>query len=522
MPRRKRGGGAVLFGAAVVALFLVAARLRVAPDGDDGHRLRRPPASRRGRQNPEEQPGTDACRGPRAFPQEEGMPWRLYDAFTTDCRIATFVAQYERGCEEMAAIMERAAGGDIQAWLDTAKAKRNECKVCAVHAFEKHEAPKVEAEKKRVFDLLGGPTKDLVCTFPDATGVQASSHRSFHAKKSTLVFHCPIPPHVRCENLEVALSDTGRTHDAVRVCPVTAPKVDVAAVAWTSSKPYTDRAGQTFANDSRVLRRWLAWHWSQGVRYFLIYESGATWAEPRSSELWPAVGPFVKRGAASLVPWATDACRGPHVRLEAGQRGGVGLTDFFGRPSQYAAQNAGLYRLRDVATWVAFLDVDELLIPETTVSEALAGETAAASVPHVFYGRCPGTSTTTCAGKAVPSRNKLITNHRAVYVWDHALVAPPRATRTIQASTLRLAHLRADYSFATFDGARFGTRGNRKEARAYLEDVLPYVNEPCPGSVACEGVGFCWCRDRALEGKLAGFREDYRKWYNTAGDWEVM
>ena len=35
-----------------------------------------------------------------------------------------------------------------------------------------------------------------------------------------------------------------------------------------------------FDNTDRVLKRWLAWHWAVGVRYFLIFESGAAWNDP--------------------------------------------------------------------------------------------------------------------------------------------------------------------------------------------------------------------------------------------------
>ena len=516
MARKKPGGGgAVLVGAAVVALFMIVAnRHPVDPEADGAHRLRRRPA-----------PTTDECRGPRAFPQSPQLPWRLHDAFTTDCEVATFVAQYERGCAEMTALVASVVpNGDIQSWLDTAKAVDGGCKVCAVHAFDEREAPKVEREKKRVFEALGGPTKHLRCTFADGTVVKASSDDAFHAKKSTLVFRCQIPKHLGCSPI-IHIEDNGRKHEAVRVCHTPKiPKVDVAAVAWTSASPYTDRAGMVFDNTDRVLRRWLAWHWSVGVRYFLIFESGSTWTNPHHSKLWPAIKPFVEANAASLVPWGTDACKGPHVKIEAGQRGGIGLTDFFGRPSQYAAQNSGLYRLREVVKWIAFLDVDEMLLPNaTSVGDALAHQEMSVAVPHVFYGRCSSFNQRTCAGKAVPSRNKLVVNEKAAYVWDHTLILPPRASRGIRASKLRLAHLRADYAFDAFDVARFGTRGSKPEARAYVDNVLPYIEEPCPGSVKCEGgYDVCWCRDLELEGRLHAFDAAYRAWYAAEGDWEVL
>ena len=128
---------------------------------------------------------------PRAFPQSPQLPWRLHDAFTTDCEVATFVAQYERGCAEMTSFCQRAwCRMVISRRGSTRPALDGGCKVCAVHAFDANEAPKVEREKKRVFEALGGPTKHMRCTFADGTAVKASSDDAFHAKKSTLVFRC--------------------------------------------------------------------------------------------------------------------------------------------------------------------------------------------------------------------------------------------------------------------------------------------------------------------------------------------
>mgnify|MGYP006272648079 FL=1 len=95
MARKKQGGGgAVLAGAAVVALFIFANHHHVDDPDDGAHRLRR------------RVPTNDECRGPRAFAQSPELPWRLHDAFTTDCVQATFVAQYERGCAEMTSLVE--------------------------------------------------------------------------------------------------------------------------------------------------------------------------------------------------------------------------------------------------------------------------------------------------------------------------------------------------------------------------------------------------------------------------------
>ena len=221
----------------------------------------------------------------------------------------------------------------------------------------------------------------------------------------------------------------------MRVCHTPKiPKVDVAAVAWTSASPYTDRRVWFSTTRTESLRRWLAWHWVVGVRYFLIFESGATWTNPHHSKLWPAIKPFAEANAASLVPWGTDAAEDPTSRSRPGKGAGIGADGLFGRPSQYAAQNSGLYRLREFVKWIAFLDGDEMLLPNaTSVGDGwprLAG--AAVAVPHGSTGGAPRLTKERAPARPCPLRNKLVVNEKAADVWDHTLILPPRASRGIR------------------------------------------------------------------------------------------
>ena len=81
------------------------------------------------------EPGRWRCDVPRLYRQSPSLPWRLYDAFVSTgdgCRVATFVAQYERGCEEMTAVLEAAAQPlNASAWLETARAPEGACRVCS-------------------------------------------------------------------------------------------------------------------------------------------------------------------------------------------------------------------------------------------------------------------------------------------------------------------------------------------------------------------------------------------------------
>ena len=43
-----------------------------------------------------------------------------------------FSRRYERGCDEMTAVLETAAGGNASAWLEQAVAPPGGCRVCYV------------------------------------------------------------------------------------------------------------------------------------------------------------------------------------------------------------------------------------------------------------------------------------------------------------------------------------------------------------------------------------------------------
>ena len=511
------------------------------------------------------------CRGPRSYAQTASLPWRLYDAFTTTadgCATATFVAQYERGCEEMAAVLEAAAAPlNASAWLATARAPEGECRVCYVNRFDTDERPKFDAEKKRAFERNGGATTDLACVFDDGSEVPATGHGDFHAFRSTLVFECAIPEPLRARacgadalrhrdtGVHVALRAGGRAHDGrVPVCAFDArarERGGVGAVAWTSGDAYVDRSGlvKGAASDAQ-LRAWLAAHWAFGVRYFLVFDSGAEWTEPERSALWPAMAPFVAAGRGALLPWPSRACGargdGPWVTLDAGEHDALSLQSFWGRPSQYAAQNAGHRRLRGVVDFVAHVDVDEYLVPagdhadlSSAVDAALRRRPAAPSVgaPHVFYGACPGAGVAHpaishvadrgCAGKAQPTRTKQVARATETsYVWDHYIRAPKRPVADADAfDDLKLVHARAGYGFSEGAApARFSARHNARAEREYATTILPRVPLPCAdrradatappcAPKAAPGYGLCWCADGHLAGWLARVAAAERAWW---------
>ncbi|KAJ8599605.1 hypothetical protein CTAYLR_004671 [Chrysophaeum taylorii] len=373
------------------------------------------------------------------------MPWRLYDAFVLPqegCRLATFVAQYEGGCEEMEGVLSDAArdagAPNATAWFGEAVAGRDECAVCVLGSWEKRNAPVFEAARKRRLEARGGPTRKLECVFDDGTVVASRPTReTFHRRASTLVFECVVPPHLRdaacSDTLGVRIVDGRRAHPRVPLCGFFGIRAStMAACAWTSANEYLDRDGVRRQPTSvRGLREWLAAHLAFGVEAFVVFDDDARWTDPRRSKLWPAVEPLAAVGRAALVPWPWRACGargdGPWVSVRGGQRSALSIQSFWGRPSQYAAQNACHRRLKSVK-WIAHLDVDEFAVPASSLPAAVApyearSDVSSLALPHVFYGRCDTgkgdslllfSGSRECAGKAQPSRTKQIAKGTAV------------------------------------------------------------------------------------------------------------
>lgn len=501
------------------------------------------------------------CHRPHAFPQSASMPWRLYDAFVSrqdGCAVATFIAQYERGCEEMEKVLEGVghdAGFDnVSAWFGAAKAKQGDCATCVLSDWEYKYKPAFSAARRRSVQEAGGPTTQLVCVFDDGTRVSAKriDHR-FHKGGSTLVWECDVPEQSRwlaCQNAfgVSAIEDGNRSHSSVRLCVFDSNitnRVDVAACTWTSATSYLDRDGNRKRATSVVaLRDWLAAHVAFGVDYFLIFDDNTDWADPSESALWPAVGPLVEHGRAKLLPWPWRACGargdGPWISLNGSQRTALSVQSFWGRPAQYASQNACHRRLRPIATWVAHLDVDEFAVPARRDSILAAirsiaqrrPDLASLALPHLFYGACPGEHddgrvfSKFCAGKQQPSRNKQIARSDAVdCVMDHvAKIHRGKVVTADAALDARLVHTRDGYAFTGPAAARFATVRREhdvtpKQRDNYNNNILPRLRslncDDIPADLICENApnkvglrphsnstspaarskSFCWCQD---------------------------
>ena len=137
--------------------------------------------------------------------------------------------------------------------------------------------------------------------------------------------------------------------------------------------PAPDRAGLAIAlivrNEARHIREWASFHRAAGVRHFLVYDNGC------SDATLPILRETLPGEALTVVPWNqvfSDARMGREIHNQV-------------LAYAHAAANfGGAFR------WMAFIDVDEFLIPKqaATLPEALAhlGAARNLSLPWHMFG----------------------------------------------------------------------------------------------------------------------------------------
>ncbi|MFQ8432108.1 glycosyltransferase family 92 protein [Amaricoccus sp. W119] len=138
-------------------------------------------------------------------------------------------------------------------------------------------------------------------------------------------------------------------------------------------KPEPDRSGLAITlivrNEARHIGEWARFHHRAGVRRFLVYDNGCTDAT------LPILRETLPPEALTIVPWNqvfSDARMGREIHNQV-------------LAYAHAASNfGGAFR------WMAFIDVDEFLIPKraATLPEALAhlGEARNVSLPWHMFG----------------------------------------------------------------------------------------------------------------------------------------
>lgn len=94
------------------------------------------------------------------------------------------------------------------------------------------------------------------------------------------------------------------------------------------------------------LREWLEYHRLTGVEHFFLYDNESTDNTPE------VLAPYVQKGIVTLIPW-------PDGREYGEKYAWV-------RHTQMTAYLNALKMLKGRSRWVAFIDVDEFIVPITT------------------------------------------------------------------------------------------------------------------------------------------------------------
>lgn len=143
-------------------------------------------------------------------------------------------------------------------------------------------------------------------------------------------------------------------------------------LAITPPRPAPDRAGIAVVtcvkNEGRYIADWLKFHQAVGVVHFYIYDNGST------DDGMRIVEEVLDKSAFTIIPWA-----GGMVDVSLGH-----LLNWQAVAFAHAILNFGSrYK------WMAFIDVDEFLLPKKgrTIEEALAGAKGAPNISlpwHMF------------------------------------------------------------------------------------------------------------------------------------------
>lgn len=93
-----------------------------------------------------------------------------------------------------------------------------------------------------------------------------------------------------------------------------------------------------FRNETRWLPEWIEFHRKQGVEHFYLYDNLSV-DKPQHT-----LQPYIEEGLVDIIPWNIEA-----------------TDDFHWNTIQCDAYRDCIEKVRDVAKWCAFIDVDEFL-----------------------------------------------------------------------------------------------------------------------------------------------------------------
>ena len=536
-------------------------------------------------------PGRDETAVPLHPSSAHGLPFALYHAFAAErdgCAAATFVGQLEGACDARERTLERAGLDDWRAWrADLVKEKKG-CQVCVSSQWRTKVRKAVAAALNAEFASRATDRNKLAlyCAFSADGGAEvvvsadAADAGVYLKARSTFTFTCPVPEALRgaacargggvvarVATSKAAFAEATAAHPAIPVVlQRRVPALEqesrptIAACAWVRGGAYLDRDNVAQGLPAARVAEWLAHLLALGVDHVAIMDNsdGVYAAALRDGgDGWRAASPLQIAlaplpGGATHVAWPavnddrSESCDPAAFerRVVAETNGTLTTQGMFGRPSQYAAQNACHRRaVAAGASWVTHVDVDEFLVPppgapDQPLRALVASHSAARPVPRalslpcVFYARCPRDSgrgavgrgggtlldAGACAGKAQMHRQKLVAHASAEYLWVHYVRKASRSAGRIKTldpqTSLVLAHLRGGYALDTALHARAidsrdpSAAEERKFAAVYHPRMTRFDDQALPcadaAAAAARRLAAMTKEDKAKRKKLGG------------------
>lgn len=144
-----------------------------------------------------------------------------------------------------------------------------------------------------------------------------------------------------------------------------------------------------FRNEGPYLREWIEYHRLLGVEHFYLYNHKST------DEFIPILTPYIAKGIVEL--------KHAHSKRKTGHPPLVGFNAI-----QVDSYNRCLVKARGVSKWVAFIDLDEFILPSDPVDLPTFLSHYASYAGLVINWRCFGTSHLQRMNKKRPMIEQLI------------------------------------------------------------------------------------------------------------------
>ena len=126
---------------------------------------------------------------------------------------------------------------------------------------------------------------------------------------------------------------------------------------YSNNKKYNLSICTLFKNEAKNLREWIEYHQLVGVEHFYLYNNGS------SDRYMSVLKPYIKRGVVTLIQWPDQ--------MAFQNKDSDEIWAICTQISAY--ENAARYKAIDETRWLAFVHVNEFLVPQSvdTMTELL-------------------------------------------------------------------------------------------------------------------------------------------------------